>query len=76
MHRLKKNQWVHSSVNLIEQYEYYFNAKNQPFPLYTPTIGFNENSLEMLFDESDDSFQLRIIMAHWMSAVQNNDRLS
>lgn len=66
---------VHSSVNLIEQYEYNFNAENQPFPLYTPTIGFNENSLEMLLDESDDSFQFRIIMAHWMSAVQNNDRL-
>lgn len=66
---------VHSAVNLIEHYERNFNAENQPFPLYASTIGFNEDSLEMLLDESNDSFQLRIIMAHWMSAVQNNNRL-
>lgn len=66
---------VYSALICEGHYERDFNAENQPFPLYSPTIGFNEQSLKLLLDESDDSFQLRMIMAHWMSAAQNNDRL-
>lgn len=57
-------------------YERCFNNENQPFPLYKSPIAFKPQVLELLLNETDESFLFRLIMGHWMSAaVQDNGKI-
>lgn len=61
--------------NCIENFVRNFDTDNQPFALYNSSIPFNPNVLNLLLEETDDAFQFRMIMAHWMSAIQEQSVL-
>lgn len=52
-----------------------FESNNQPLPLFDAPIQFDEQTLELLLEESNDSFDLRMIIAHLMSAVGETDKI-
>lgn len=59
----------------IDNFEKYFDVDNQPFPICSSPIPFSQNIIDYLLEETDEAFQFRMIMAHWMSAMQENSVL-
>lgn len=66
---------VCSKTNCLDNFERNFDNDNQPFPISSFPIPFNPNIMDYLLEETDDAYQFRLIMAHWMSAMQENDAL-
>lgn len=60
---------VTSQTFCKKRYVKEFSDENQPFPLYKSPVAFDIQSLELLFDETNNAYQARMVMAHWMTAV-------
>lgn len=50
-----------------------FAAADQPLPVAAPLITLDSASLQLLMDESDAAYDLRLTMVHWMSAMDEDD---
>lgn len=46
-----------------------FSESNQPLPVVESPISLDVNTLEMLMDETDASYDLRVVIAHWLKAM-------
>ena len=51
-----------------------FTAAEQPLPVAAPQILLDPTSLELLMDETDDAYNLRLTMVHWLSAMAESDK--
>ena len=51
-----------------------FGDNDQPLPISEPVLPLNEHSLELLMEETDDAYNLRLTMVHWLSAMGESDK--
>ena len=50
-----------------------FTAADQPLPVAAPLFTLDKLSLELLMGETDDAYNLRLTMVHWLSAMGESD---
>lgn len=50
-----------------------FSSSDQPLPVVAPHYALDKSSLELLMGETDDAYNLRLTMVHWLSAMGESD---
>lgn len=51
-----------------------FEDNDQPLPVAAPLMTLDQASLQLLMEETDDAYNLRLAMVHWISAMGESDK--